>query len=314
MKTALDNWPALALEDWRDTCATLHLWTQIVGKTRLRCMPWINHSWHVPLYVSARGLTTGLMHHNARGFAIDFDFVEHQLCVTVSDGSRRVIPLRPMSVAAFYRELFTVLRELGFAITIHGRPNELEEAIPFAEDHVHAAYDAEYAQRFWRVLVQVERVFQAFRAGFVGKSSPVQFYWGSFDLALSRFSGRRAPLHPGGVPHLPDRVVQEAYSHEVSSCGLWPGGGAHPYPLFYSYIYPEPEGFPTANIKPADASYSDTLREFILPYDAIRQAASPDAPLSDFLQSTYEAAARLAGWDRAALERQGEEARPLMQA
>lgn len=302
MEKASDNWPALALDDWRDTCTTLHLWTQIVGKIRLQCMPWINHSWHVTLYVTARGLTTGLMHHETRSFAIDFDFIEHQLRITVSDGSRRAVPLRAMSVAGFHAELFAVLQDLGLAITIHGRPNELEEAIPFAEDHSHAAYDPEYARRFWRALVQVERVFQAFRAGFVGKCSPVHFFWGSFDLALTRFSGRPAPLHPGGVPHLPDRVVQEAYSHEVSSCGFWPGGGPHPYPLFYSYAYPEPEGFRTTHIKPDHAFYSETLREFILPYDAVRQAASPATTLTAFLESTYEAAAVSASWDRAVLE------------
>ena len=305
---ATEPWPSLPLERWQDTCTTLHLWTQIVGKIRLALTPWVNHSWHVPLYVTVRGLTTSPIPHGSRTFAIDFDFIDHQLLLRASDGNGRVLPLRAQSVADFHAELFATLEELGFAVTIHGRPNEVAEAIPFAEDRRHASYDPEYAQRFWRVLVQAERVLQRFRAPFLGKCSPVHFFWGSFDLAVTRFSGRPAPPHPGGVPNLPDWVAREAYSHEVSSAGFWPGGGPHPYPLFYSYAYPEPDGFAAAAVRPAGAFYSNELREFVLPYEAVRQAAAPEETLLLFLQDSYEAAANLGGWDRRALER-GIEAR-----
>lgn len=298
-----DPWPRLPLDAWEDTFATLHRWTQIVGKIRLVQTPWINHSWHVPLYVTARGLTTSPIAYGARTFEIAFDFLDHQLLVQTSGGSEKTLPLRPQSVAAFYHELLGTLDELGLEISIHGRPNELEDATPFAEDHAHSAYDPAYATRCWRVLVQTHRVFQQFRARFIGKCSPVHFYWGSFDLAVTRFSGRPAPPHPGGIPHLPDWVVREAYSHEVSSCGFWPGGGPHPFPLFYSYAYPEPEGFAAAEVAPGDAFYSNDLREWVLPYAAVREAASPDDALLAFLQSTYDAAADLGRWDRAALER-----------
>jgi hypothetical protein len=303
MDRASEQWPALPLEAWRETYATLHLWTQIVGKIRLSCTPWINHSWHATLYVTARGLTTTLIPHGARGFSIDFDFVDHQLHIQASHGANRTLPLRAKSVAAFHKELLGELADLGLEVSIHGSPNEVEHAIPFAEDHQHAAYDPEYVQRLWRVLVQVERVFQAFRSRFIGKCSPVHLFWGSLDLAVTRFSGRPAPLHPGGIPNLPDWVVQEAYSHEVSSCGFWPGGGPHPFPLFYSYAYPEPEGFQSAPPRPKEAFYSSVLREFVLPYDVVRQSGSPDQTLMDFLESTYEAAANLAKWDRTELER-----------
>jgi hypothetical protein len=236
-------------------------------------------------------------------FEITFDFLDHRLLIQVSDGSGDALPLRAQSVAEFYHELLRKLDELGLGVTIHGSPNELEDATPFAEDRSHNAYDPEYATRFWRVMVQADRVLQSFRARFIGKCSPVHFFWGSFDLAVTRFSGRPAPRHPGGIPNLPDWVVREAYSHEVSSCGFWPGGGPHPFPLFYSYAYPEPEGFASAAIEPEDAFYSSELREWVLPYDSVRAAASPDAALRAFLETTYVAAAELGDWDRSALER-----------
>lgn len=298
-----DLWPALPLEAWKDTNATLHRWTQIVGKIRLAQTPWINHSWHVPLYVTARGLTTSRIPHEGRTFEISFDFVDHGLLIHTSVGDEEVLPLRPQSVASFYHELLEKLDDLNFGVSIHGHPNELEDATPFAEDREHAAYDPVYAARFWRALVQADRVFQAFRAQFIGKCSPVHFFWGSFDLAVTRFSGRTAPPHPGGIPNLPDWVAREAYSHEVSSCGFWPGGGPHPFPLFYSYVYPHPEGFEAASVDPEGAFFSSDLREWVLPYDEVRTAASPDEALMAFLESTYAAAADLGRWDRAALER-----------
>ena len=298
-----DAWPELPLEAWSDTAATLHLWLQIVGKIRLAQTPWVNHSWHVTLYVTGRGLTTGAIPHGDRGFQIDFDFIDHRLTIETSDGQRSAVLLRPQSVAAFYRRLWEELGRLGLDVHIHAKPNEIEDAIPFAEDEVHASYDPEYANRFWRVLVQCDRVFTAFRARFIGKCSPVHLFWGAPDLAVTRFSGRPAPEHPGGIPNLPDAVTREGYSHEVSSAGFWWGGGAVAYPAFYSYAYPEPEGFAEAKVKPEAAFYHPELREFLLPYDAVRTAPSPDDALLDFLQSTYEAAAELGGWDRVALER-----------
>lgn len=296
-----EQWPSLELEAWQDTYATLHLWTQIVGKIRLAQMPWINHSWHVTLYVTARGLTTSPMPYGARAFQIDFDFIEHRLLVQVSDGTRRDMALAPRSVADFHAELSALLRELGLAVPINTQPCEIADGIPFDQDRVHASYDADSANRCWRAFVQAARVFTDFRSGFIGKCSPVHFFWGSFDLAVTRFSGRTAPPHPGGVPHLPGWVAREAYSHEVSSCGFWPGGGPVPYPVFYTYAYPEPPGYRDAAV--AGASYHPVLREFILPYDDVRRSATPDATLLAFLQRSYEAAAELAGWDRAALER-----------
>jgi len=298
-----DPWPSLPLEAWEDTFATLHRWTQIVGKIRLVQTPWINHSWHVPLYVTARGLTTSPIPYGARTFEITFDFQSHRLIVQTGDGAVETLPLRPQSVADFHDQVLRTLDGLGLAVTIHGSPNEVEDATPFAEDRVHDSYDPEYATRFWRVIVQASRVFQEFRSPFLGKCSPVHFFWGSFDLAVTRFSGRSAPPHPGGIPNMPDWIAREAYSHEVSSCGFWPGGGPHPYPLFYSYAYPEPEGFTSAAVEPEGAFYSDGLREWVLPYDAVRSAASPDQALLTFLQTTYEAAADLGRWDRSALER-----------
>ena len=298
-----DLWPDLPLNEWQDTYATLHLWTQIVGKIRLVQTPWLNHSWHVALYVTSRGLTTSPIPFGNRTCQIDFDFIAHQLLISVSDGSGATLALAPRTVADFYGELMATMAGLGLGVTIHTTPNELVDGIAFEQDYVHATYDAQHAHRLWRALVQADRVLKAFRSRFIGKCSPVHFFWGSFDLAVTRFSGRPAPEHPGGVPHGPDWVMREAYSHEEYSCGFWPGGGPVPYPVFYAYAYPEPAGFSTAAMRPASAVYESTLREFILPYDEVRRAASPDALLLEFLQSSYEAAARLGQWDRPALER-----------
>lgn len=293
-------WPPLPLAEWQDTYATLHLWTQIVGKIRLVQTPWVNHSWHLPLYLTARGLTTSPIAYQTRIFQLDFDFIDHQLLIQTSDGRSSAIALRPQTVADFYQAVIDHLQALDIAITINTRPNEVLEAIPFEQDHIHSAYDPEYANRCWRVLLQSDRVFKIFRSRFKGKSSPVHFFWGSFDLAVTRFSGRSAPEHPGGVPNLPDSVVREAYSQEVSSCGFWPGAGLS-YPAFYAYAYPEPEGFKSALVQPDAAFYSAELGEFILPYEVVRTATSPDEILLAFLQSTFEATADLANWDRAAL-------------
>jgi hypothetical protein len=297
------DWPPLTLAEWEPTYLTLHRFTQVVGKIRLALTPWLNHSWHVALYVTARGLTTSPTPDGARSFQIDFDFIDHALWLRTSDGHFRQLMLKPMSVAEFYRAIMIALRELGIAVTITTMPCEIADCIPFEQDTLHAAYDAEYANRFWRVLLAANEVMAHFRTAFLGKSSPVHFFWGSFDLAVTRFSGRTAPRHPGGVPHLPNAVAQEAYSHEVSSAGFWPGGGG---PVddaaFYSYAYPAPEGFAAAKVKPADAAWSKELGEFLLPYAALRRAHDPDAALMDFLQSTYAAAADLAKWDRATLE------------
>jgi hypothetical protein len=296
-------WPGLPLEAWNETCATLHLWTQVVGKIRLVQSPWVNHTWQVTLYVTARGLTTSPIPLGPRVFQIDFDFIDHRLAVACSDGSTGGVTLEPQSVATFYARLMNEMRRLDLPVTISRTPNEVANPIPFDEDEIHGAYDPMFANRFWRVLVQADRVFKQFRGKFIGKCSPVHYFWGAPDLAVTRFSGRRAPEHPGGIPHLPDRITQDAYSHEVSSCGFWPGGGAVPYPAFYAYAYPEPAGFAGVRVRPDEAFYSTDLREFVLPYDVVRQAPSPDDALLDFLQTTYEAAANLAGWDRASLER-----------
>ena len=298
-----DHWPSLPFQEWKDTYATLHMWTQMVGKIRLVQTPWVNHSWHTTLYVTSRGLTTSPIPYEARTFQIDFDFIDHKLLVQTSDGEVKTMSLVPRSVADFYEELFAKLAELNLKMKIHTTPNEVVTPIAFDKDKEHASYDADYANRFWRVLVQADRVFKQFRARFIGKCSPVHFFWGSFDLAVTRFSGRRAPEHPGGVPHLPDWVTREAYSHEVSSCGFWPGSDQIPQPVFYSYAYPEPEGFRTAAVRPSGAGYNPELREFIFPYDEVRQSASPDEALLDFLQSSYEAAADFGEWDRSELER-----------
>jgi hypothetical protein len=295
-------WPELPYAAWQDTCATLHLWTQVVGKIRLANTPWQNHSWHVTLQVSVRGLTTPPIDDHGRAFQIEFDFLDHVLWVRTSDGHSRQLMLKAMSVAEFHADLMQALAELGIAVRINDMPNEIVDAVPFRDDRQHAAYDRDYANRFWRILLAANSVLAHFRTGFLGKVSPVHFFWGSFDLAVTRFSGRRAPRHPGGVPRLPDAVTREAYSHEVSSAGFWPGGGPIDYPAFYSYAYPAPEGFSAAPVRPPQAFFSRELGEFLLPYDAVRTASDPDAALMDFLQSTYAAAADLAKWDRAALE------------
>ena len=297
-----DQWPDLSFEKWRDTYATLHMWTQIVGKIRLAQTPWINHSWHVTLYVTARGLTTSPIPHGGSMFEINFDFVDHHLRIDSSEGGQRAIELRPRSVADFYLAVMSALTELELPVSINTMPNEIQDPIPLDRDEEHRSYDAEYANRFWRVLVQADRVFKDFRSDFCGKCSPVHFFWGSFDLAVTRFSGRAAPPHPGGIPHLPDAITREAYSQEVSSLGFWPGGGPVPMPVFYSYAYPEPTGFAQARVRPDAASYNAQLREFILPYDAVRRGDSPDDVLLDFARSTYDAASSLARWDRDALK------------
>ncbi|WAK02487.1 DUF5996 family protein [Methylobacter sp. YRD-M1] len=296
-------WPDLPLKAWQDTYTTLHLWTQIVGKIRLTLTPWVNHSWHVVLYLTASGLTTSPIPYQDRTFQIDFDFIAHRLVIQASDGAVQTIPLQPCTVADFYWKIFAALRALDIEVAIWKKPNEVAHPVPFDQDREHTTYEAEYAHRCWRVLAQTDSVFKAFRARFIGKCSPVHFFWGSFDLAVTRFSGRRAPEHPGGVLNLPDWVVREAYSHEVSSCGFWPGNEAIPFPAFYAYAYPEPPGFPDAAVCPGKAFYSHDLKEFILPYDEVRQADSPDQLLLEFLQGTYEAAADLGHWDRSSLER-----------
>src|SRR6266700_571740 len=296
------GWPDLPFAAWRDTCATLHLWTQIVGKIRLVRSPWLNHSWHVVLYVTGRGLSTSPIPDGARSFEIAFDFIDGVLRIATSDGRSRQFALAGQSVASFYERTLTTLAELGIHVAIDDMPNELPDPVRFSLDHGHASYDPDAARRFFAILVNADRVFKLFRTAFLGKASPVHFFWGSFDLAVTRFSGRRAPRHPGGVPHLSDAVACEAYSHEVSSAGFWPGSGAIDYPAFYSYAYPEPAGFRATKVRPEAAFFSAALGEFILPYDAVRTAADPDATLLEFLQTTYEAAALAANWDREMLE------------
>jgi hypothetical protein len=298
---APDDWPALAYADWAETQATLHMWTQIVGKIRMALTPAVNHWWHVPLYVTARGLTTSPIPCGGRTVEIRFDLLGDELRLECSDGAAERIALAPKSVAQFYREVMAALARLGVSVRIWTTPCEVAASIPFERDEVHAAYDAEAARRFWRALVQADGVMKAFRGRFLGKASPVHFFWGSFDLAVTRFSGRSAPPHPGS-PVLPASVSREAYSHEVSSCGFWPGGPGYE-PLFYAYAYPEPAGFAQAPAGPPGARFDAALGEFVLPYEAVRTAASPEDMLLDFFQATYEAAADLARWPRAALER-----------
>ena len=297
------QWPRLDYESWKDTCASVHLWTQMAGKIRMARTPWTNHSWHVALYVSPRGLCTSPIAAGARTFQIDFDFVEHLLSITTSEGQARKMPLQPRSVADFYQQLCGHLAALGLETKIHTLPNEVVDAIAFEQDQQHRAYDAPAAHTWWRALAQADRVFKQFRAGFIGKCSPVHFFWGSFDLAVTRFSGRPAPMHPGGVPNCPDWVTREAYSHEVSSCGFWPGGAQLPYPLFYCYAYPEVPGFAGMPVGPPGARYDGAFHEFVLPYDVVQRSNWPDATLLEFLHGSYAAAANLAGWDRHALER-----------
>jgi hypothetical protein len=292
-------WPSLPLEEWEATRATLHMWTQVIGKIRMAQTPLVNHWWNVPLYVDARGLTTSPMRYNERTFEIDFDFIDHRLHIKTSDGAHREFPLEPRSVAEFYREVMRLLKELDIEVKIWTTPVEIPDPIPFEKDETHASYDAEQAQRFWRILLQASKVFEEFRSRFIGKCSPVHFFWGSFDLAVTRFSGRPAPERPGADP-----ITREAYSHEVISHGFWPGTpGAVDAPAFYSYTAPEPARLPEEKIRPEKAFYHRELKEFLLYYDDVRLAAHPEEALMEFLQSTYEAGAHLADWDRAALER-----------
>ena len=302
--SAAEVWPPLPLDEWRDTYATLHMMTQVVGKIRLACAPMVNHWWQVPLYVSPRGLSTSAMPHGTKTFQVDFDFVDHLLRIQVSDGGERDLPLRSRPIAEFHAEVMEALRSLGVPVRLWPRPVEVEEAIPFDRDHQHRVYEPDHAHRCWEVLRQVDRVLGEFRSGFVGKCSPVHFFWGSFDMAVTRFSGRRAPPHPGGIPNLGDHVAREAYSRECSSCGFWPGSGAVQEPAFYAYTYPEPAGYSEGPVRPTEAYYSAEMREYILPYDAVRRSDDPDRMLHDFFQSTYQAGATLGGWDRAELERE----------
>lgn len=297
-----ETWPALPLAEWQDTYATLHLMTQVTGKILLECAPMVNHWWQVTLRVTPRGLTTTTMPHGARTFQVDFDFLDHLLRIQTGEGREATIPLRTRPIADFYRDTMNALRELGVPVKIWPRPVEIEHPIPFDEDVQHTTYVPEQAHRFFQVLRQADRVLHEFRSGFVGKCSPVHFFWGSFDLAVTRFSGRRAPVHPGGVPNLADWVTREAYSRECSSCGFWPGGGAVQEPAFYAYTYPEPPGYRNYPVRPKEAYYDDTMREHILPYEAVRRAADPDRMVLEFCRSTYEAGAQLGGWDRAELE------------
>lgn len=301
-RSSSSDWPDLPYGDWSGTAATLHMWTQIVGKIRLSQTPWTNHSWHVPLYLTTTGLGTSPIPYDGRCFEINFDFIDHQLVIQSSDGARRLIALEACTVSAFYTAVLENLRALNFDIRIYTTPSEMPDGIPFEQDTEHHHYDAEYANRFWRTLLQVDRVFKEFRARFIGKCSPVHFFWGSFDLAVTRFSGREAPAHPGGVPNFPDWVAREAYSHEVSSAGFWPGGGGIDHAAFYSYAYPAPDGFSEARVQPDGACWASQLGEFLLPYREVQTAASPDDALLEFLQSTYVSAAELANWDRSALE------------
>jgi hypothetical protein len=304
-------WPELPYAALKPTLGTLQLWTQVVGKVRLSKTPWVNHSWHVTLYVSARGLTTSLIHHERLGFELEFDLITHALVIRVSDGGERRIALDSRDVAAFYGSVLDALEALRVPVQIDEIPNELPDPTPFSRDVRPRVYDPEGAHRFWHALVQCDRVFKLFRTRFLGKSSPVHFFWGSFDLAVTRFSGRRAPRHPGGIPHLADEVVQEAYSHEVSSAGFWPGGGEVEHASFYSYTYPALDGFAEASVTPDGARFNAELGEFLLPYEVVRNAPDPDAALLAFLQSTYQAAADLGRWDRAALEcEEGQLGRP----
>jgi hypothetical protein len=294
-------WPELSYERSRDSLATLQLWTQIIGKVRLALTPWLNHGWHVPLYVTARGLGTSPIPHRGAIFDIELDFVARQLVVRTSSGEERRLALEPRPVADFYSLVMALLSELGIAVSIREMPNEIPNAIPFSSDRAQRSYDSRVAHTFWLALIQADRVFKQFRTSFLGKASPVHFFWGSFDLAVTRFSGRKAPLHPGGAPGLPDGVTREAYSHEVSSAGFWPGNDAHPAAAFYSYAYPEPPGFRERPVTEG-AQFDAKLGEFILPYEKVRSAPDPDGLLLDFLFDTYAAAADTGGWDRAQLE------------
>jgi hypothetical protein len=293
-------WPALRVDDWAPTRDTLHMWMQIVGKVRLAHSPMVNHWWQVTSYVTPRGLTTSTIPYGTEAFDIEFDFIEHQLVIRSSTGTTRTVALEPKSVAEFYAQTMRTLDELGFTTRIQAHPNEVDPALPFAEDSEHASYDGAAANLFWRQLLHAHRVLDQFRSRFIGKASPVHFFWGAMDLAYTRFSGRKAPRHPGGAPNCGDWVMVEGYSRELSSCGFWPGGGDEG--AFYAYAYPEPDGYADHPVGPAEAHYSSDLGEYVLPYEVVRQAADPDQTLLKFLQDTYEAAAVQADWDRATLE------------
>lgn len=292
--------PALPFDSWKDTLATLHMWSQIVGKVRLKLCPLVNHWWNVPFYITARGMTTSAMPYGQRDIEVQFDFIEHKILIETSEGRVIAMAMTPQSVADFYQKFMAALRELGVSVNIWTMPCEIPDPIRFEQDHVHAAYDPEAAHKFWRILVWVDQILKEFRAGFQGKASPVHFFWGSFDLAVTRFSGRVATERPGA-----DSITREAYSHEVSSAGFWPGGGDIKGPAFYSYAAPEPPGFAERRVRPAAAFYHPQMKEFLLMYDDVRTAESPKDALMEFLQSTYDAAADLAKWDRKSLERQG---------
>lgn len=295
-------WPELDFNEWKDTLTTVQLYTQIVGKIRLRSMPWINHSWHVTLYVTPNGLSTGSMPYTAGVFEIEFNFIQHILTVKTSEGMKQEMKLPDRTVAGFYKELFDKLKQAGVDISIYAVPNEVEPAIPFEKDETHKTYNKAQIKKYWLALVQVYNVFIKFRAGFQGKCSPVHLFWGAFDLAVTRFSGKPAPLHPGGAPNIPVRVMQEAYSHEVSSCGFWPGSEAFPQAAFYSYCYPTPANFGEQAVEPKEAFYSKEMGEFFLLYDAVRNASNPEEILLKFLNSTYQAAAKTGNWNRGELE------------
>ena len=307
LTTAIDPWPALPLAEWRDTYATLHRWLQMVGKTRLALAPMQNHWWQVTLYLTSRGMSTSPMPCGDRSVDVELDFLQHRLIVRTSDGDTRLLSLEPCPVAEFYREYIDALQTLGITPRIRPVPTELADVVPFPEDREHSAYDPDAAQRCWRILASADRIFKEFRGRFLGKCSPSHFFWGSFDLACTRFSGRRAPKHPGGVPNCPDYVAVEAYSHECISAGWWPGSAGSPVeePAFYAYAYPEPAGCPEAPIRPTGASYNATMREWVLPYELVRSASDPREAVIEFLQSTYEAAADRGGWNRGELERSG---------
>lgn len=297
-----ENWPDLPYEAWKDTCATLHMYTQVVGKIRMSYTPWLNHSWHVTLYLTVRGLTTSPIPYDGRAFQIDFDFIDHAVFLRTSEGREKKIPLNGLPVAEFYSTVLSALGELRINVRINEIPNEVPNPIPFSHNRAPATYDPDSAHRFWKAMLQIDRIFNLFRTRFLGKCSPVHFFWGSFDLAVTRFSGRPAPKHPGGVPALPDSVTREAYSHEVSSAGFWPGAASMPFPAFYSYAYPVPAEFHAQPVRPKDAYFHQELGEFILPYEAVQRAKEPDNLLMEFLQSTYEAAANTGNWDRRSLD------------
>ena len=297
MTTTTQAWPILDFTALKDTIATVQLFTQIVGKIRLQKMPWLNHSWHVTLYVYARGLTTGSIPYDRGVFQVDMDFIAHEVIITSSEDQKEIISLYPRSVSSFYKEVFKKLENMNINVEIHAAPNEVEPAIPFIEDEVHASYDAVQMNLLWKALVCIEKVFTKFRSGFTGKVSPVHFFWGAFDLAVTRFSGREAPVHPGGAPNMPDKVMQEAYSHEVSSIGFWPGSEQSPIPIFYAYCYPTPEDFKLQAVAPEEAFYSEEMGEFILTYEVVQQSTDPEKTLIDFLDSTYRAAAVTGNWD-----------------